>query len=101
QGGGGEQWQASGTVGFGNLAKDGWNAFFSAQYSEQKSLDQVDRRFSATSYRPDIGLFGISPNSNPGRVATGGIGVVRDGHLVTNAHDCAPSTFYSDEIVGT
>ena len=101
QGGGGEQWQASGTVGFGNLAKDGWNAFFSAQYSEQKSLDQVDRRFSATSYRPDIGLFGISPNSNPGRVATGGIGVVRDGHLVTNARDCAPSTFYSDEIVGT
>jgi iron complex outermembrane receptor protein len=101
RGGGGEQWQASGTVGFGNLANDGWNAFLSAQYNEQKSLDQVDRSFSNTSYRPDIGLFAFSANSNPGRVATGGIGVVRDGHLVANARDCAPSTFFNDAIVGT
>lgn len=101
RGGGGDQWQASGTVGLGDLSNDGYNVLLSAQYNEQKSLDQADRNFSSTSYRPDIGLFGISPHSNPGRITTGGIGVVRDGHLVANAQDCAPSTFYSDQILGT
>jgi iron complex outermembrane receptor protein len=98
--GGGDQWQASATVGGGDLDKDGWNAFLSAQYNEQKSLDQVNRNFSNSSYRPDIGLFAFSANSNPGRVATGGIGVVRDGHLVANQQDCSPSRFINDDIVG-
>src|SRR4029453_7454661 len=35
--GGGEQYQLMGTVGWGDLTKDKWNAFFSANYSEQKS----------------------------------------------------------------
>jgi iron complex outermembrane receptor protein len=105
RGGGGDQWQASGSAGFGDLAKDGWNAFLSAQYNEQKSLDQVDRNFSNTSYRPDIGFFGISPNSNPGRIATGGIGVItnRGGppRPALSPQDCAPSRFFSDDILGT
>ena len=105
RGGGGDQWQASGSAGFGDLAKDGWNAFFSAQYGEQKSLDQVDRNFSKTSYLPAIGLFGISPNSNPGRIATGGIGVItnRGGspRPVLSQQDCAPNTFVSDNVIGT
>jgi len=68
RGGGGDQWQASATLGGGNLEKDGWNAFLSAQYSEQKSLDQVSRNFSNSSYRPDIGLIGVSPNTSPGHI---------------------------------
>src|SRR6476469_4794318 len=100
RGGGGDQWQASGSVGFGDLMKDRYNVLLSAQYNEQRSLDQADRNFSKVSYRPDLGLFGISPHSNPGRITTGNIGVVRDGHAVTNAQDCAPSTFFNDDIPG-
>jgi iron complex outermembrane receptor protein len=100
RGGGGDQWQASATLGAGDFAKDGWSAMISAQYNEQKSLDQVDRSFSRTSYLPAIGLFGISPNSDPGRVATGNIGVVRDGQRVTTQQQCSPNTFINDDIIG-
>jgi iron complex outermembrane receptor protein len=50
--GGGDQYQAYATVGGGDLGKDKWNAFFSADYSEQKSLDQKDRDFSKTNFIP-------------------------------------------------
>ena len=106
RGGGGEQYQASGTVGLGDLSKDRWNVVLSAQYSEQKSLDQVDRDFSNSSYIPSIGLIGISSNTNPGRITTGGIGAVTNrggpARLVSSAADCAPSTFYlNDPNLGT
>ena len=102
RGGGGDQWQASGTLGFGQLDKDGWNAFLSAQYNEQKSLDQVDRNFSNSSYRPDIGLIGISPFTNPGHVVgsngffatvnnAGGTPVIANSPAL-----CAPSLFIAD-----
>jgi iron complex outermembrane recepter protein len=105
RGGGGEQWQGAGSIGFGDLASDRYNVFVSAQYNEQRSLDQVDRNFSNSSYIPDIGLIGISSNTNPGRITTGGIGVVsnRNGapHVVTGPADCAPSTFFDDNVLGT
>ena len=101
RGGGGDQWQASGTVGFGDLDKDRWNVFLSAQYNEQKALDQVDRDFSNSSYRPDIGLIGISPNTAPGHVVgsalfatvnnAGGTPVIADSPAL-----CAPSLFIAD-----
>jgi iron complex outermembrane receptor protein len=72
--GGGEQYIASGAVGFGDLSKDRYNAFFSLSYTEQKPLDQRDRDFSDTSYRPQIGLFGVSGNTFPAYINTGHIG---------------------------
>jgi iron complex outermembrane receptor protein len=105
RGGGGDQYQASGTVGFGDLARDRWNVVMSAQYNEQKSLDQVSRNFSNSSYIPDIGLIGISSNTNPGNITTGGIGVVTNrggpARLALSPEDCAPSTFFNDAILGT
>src|SRR5690242_21013114 len=68
RGGGGEQWQGSASAGFGDLAKDRYNVFLSGQYNEQKPLDQADRNFSNSSYRPEIGLIGLSSNTNPGNV---------------------------------
>ena len=101
RGGGGDQWQASGTVGAGDLDKDRWNVLLSAQYSEQKSLDQVDRDFSRSSYRPEIGLVGISPFTAPGHVVGSAIFAT-----VNNASGkpviadtpalCAPSLFIAD-----
>jgi len=101
RGGGGEQFQGTVSAGWGDLAKDRWNAFISGSYNEQKSLDQVDRNFSNSSYIPDIGLIGISSNTYPGRVTTGGIGVISNGHVANSQADCAPSTFFNDDILGT
>jgi iron complex outermembrane recepter protein len=106
RGGGGEQYQANASVGFGDLAKDRWNVILSGQYNEQKSLDQVDRNFSNSSYIPEIGLIGISSNTNPGRITTGGIGALTNrggpARLVMSQQDCAPSTFFlNDPNLGT
>ncbi len=82
--GGGDQSQANGSFGFGDLGKDGYNFVVSASYNDQKSLDQRDRNFSNSSFKPEIGLIGISSNTFPGNVTTGGIGVI-------GAPNCAPS----------
>jgi len=73
-GSGGDQYELSGTVGFGDLSKDRYNVFFSALYNEQKSLEQRARDFSKTNYLPDIGLNTTSGQSFPGFISTGGIG---------------------------
>ena len=88
--GGGEQLRASGTAGFGDLSSDGHNVVFSLSYDKQKSLDQRDRNFSNTSYRPELGLVAISSNSFPGRITTGGIGVPG------TPDNCAPTTYFAD-----
>jgi iron complex outermembrane receptor protein len=105
RGGGGDQWQGSASVGFGDLAKDRWNVFLSGSYNEQRPLDQADRQFSNSSFRPDIGLIGLSSNSNPGRVTTGGIGNISDRggvqHVAVNNADCAPGLFFNEpDILG-
>ncbi|MGE5243721.1 MAG: TonB-dependent receptor plug domain-containing protein, partial [Betaproteobacteria bacterium] len=105
RGGGGDQWQANVSAGWGDLARDRWNVFLSGSYNEQKSLDQKDRNFSNSAYRPDIGLIGLSSNSLPARVTTGGIGNVdnRSGvPIVANSPEtCAPGIFVNDDILGT
>ncbi len=74
--GGGDQYMLNGSVGFGDLSKDRYNVFLSLGYTEQKPLDQDDRDFSNTSYRPDIGLIGVSGNTFPAYISTGGIGSI-------------------------
>ena len=91
--GGGQQEKYSGSIGFGDLATQRFNFFLSASYQNQKHLDQVDRNFSNTSVRDDIGLVGISSNTFPGRISTGGIGV-------PSAPNCAPSIFFNDALAG-
>src|SRR5258708_5332898 len=85
--GGGEQEKYSGAIGFGDLATQRFNVLFSASYEKQKHLDQVDRNFSNTSVRDDIGLVGISSTAFPGRIGTAGICMAR-------APDCAPSSCF-------
>jgi iron complex outermembrane recepter protein len=108
RGGGGEQWQGSATAGVGDLARDRWNLFISGQYNEQKSLDQASRSFSNSSYRPEIGLIGLSSNTFPGNVRLGDTGR----HVVNNSSGTpvianSPQTcgqhniFVNDDILGT
>ncbi|MCW5590767.1 MAG: TonB-dependent receptor [Burkholderiales bacterium] len=88
--GGGEQIRANGTAGFGDLSSDRYNVVVSVSYDKQKSLDQRDRAFSNTSYRPELGLVAISSNSFPGRITTGGIGVPG------TPNNCSPTTYFAD-----
>lgn len=95
RGKGGEQQTVSGSIGFGDYNVDRYNAVISASYNTQKQLNQVDRDFSNTSYRPALGLNSTSGNTFPATISTGGIGAV-----VMNANgtfskaapnNCAPS----------
>src|SRR5664279_5432192 len=92
--GGGAQTIVSGTVGWGDLAKDRINAFASLSYMNQKNLTQVDRNFSNTSYRPEIGLIGVSGNTFPGYISTGGIGS-------PTYPNCGPSSINDPDILGS
>jgi iron complex outermembrane recepter protein len=91
--GGGQEQRYAASVGIGELDRDRYNFFLALEYDKQKHLDQVDRNFSNTSVRDEIGLIGISSNTFPGRIATGGIGV-------PSAPNCAPSIFFNDPIAG-
>jgi iron complex outermembrane recepter protein len=91
--GGGQEEKYSGAVGFGDLGRDRFNVFLSAAYEKQHHLDQVDRNFSNTSVRDETGLIGISGNTFPGTISTGGIGV-------PGAPNCAPSVYFNDPISG-
>ena len=68
--GGGDQYQLMATAGYGDLVKDKWNAFLAVNYSEQKSLDQFDRDFSATNYNGPLGLNTTSGQTFPGFIST-------------------------------
>jgi iron complex outermembrane recepter protein len=105
RGGGGEQWQGSASAGWGDLAKDRYNVFLSGSYNEQRRLDQASRDFSKSSYVPSIGLIGLSSNTFPARITTGGIGAVNNtggvARVAQSNADCAPSIFVNDDILGT
>ena len=102
RGGGGDQYQGSGSFGIGNLDKDKYNFFASLSYNEQKPLDQNAREFSNTSFRDSIGLFALSSNQFPGNVTTGHIGVVNHGvpNEVRGSNGCGFSAFIVSEIYG-
>jgi iron complex outermembrane receptor protein len=91
--GGGKEERYSGALGYGDLERDRFNIFFALEYDRQHHLDQVSRNFANTSVRDEIGLVGISSNTFPGRIATGGIGV-------PSAPNCAPSIFFNDPLAG-
>ncbi|HJU21170.1 MAG TPA: TonB-dependent receptor plug domain-containing protein, partial [Casimicrobiaceae bacterium] len=109
RGGGGDQWQGTATAGWGDLTKDRYNVFITGQYNEQKPLDQASRDFSNSSYRPEIGLIGLSSNTNPGNIRTGHIGVVNNSSgvpiVAVNAPNpvaaCGHNRYINDDILGT
>ena len=79
--GGGKEWQAKATGGWGDLTKDRYNLFVSAYYTEQEALLLRDRNFGKTSYIPDIGLFGVSGQTFPAYVSTRGSSGARVGSV--------------------
>ncbi len=72
--GGGDEYQFKASAGFGDLSKDRYNFFLSGSYDKQKPLLQSDRNFSNHSYDLNLGYVGVSGNTFPGHISTGGIG---------------------------
>jgi iron complex outermembrane receptor protein len=53
--GGGNQYQASVSAGYGDLTKDKFNVFISANYQKDEVLRASDREFTRTGFRPKWG----------------------------------------------
>jgi len=84
--GGGKQEKYSAAAGFGDLNTQRFNVFVSGSFENQHNLLQKDRDFSNTSERPDLGLIGVSSNTFPGNITTGGIGQVAGEHNCTGPY---------------
>ena len=91
--GGAREKSVSATLGFGDLAKDRWNAFVSMQWMKQDPLFGRDRPFMNTSYIPSEGLDATSGRSLPGNVAVPGVG--NRNPLYPN---CSPSLVADPEV---
>src|SRR5688500_15157043 len=70
QHGGGDQRQAIGTFGYGDLAKDRFNVFVTASYQKDDSLHASERSFARTGYRPDQGVLALPPTTFPANIFT-------------------------------
>ena len=68
QGGGGSR-RATATLGYGDLQRDGFNAFVNIDYIDQSALKASDREVSRTSYIPWLGLDGTSGQSFPANIS--------------------------------
>jgi iron complex outermembrane receptor protein len=68
---GGNVYQASATAGWGDLAKDRFNAFATLDWRKETAIAARDRPF-ATVYRPSEGRDGRNPVSFPANIFTSG-----------------------------
>jgi iron complex outermembrane receptor protein len=66
--GGGNQHQATTSVGYGDLGKDRFNVFATLNYQKEQALPAARRDFTRTGYRPDVGLFSYNFFSFPANV---------------------------------
>jgi len=66
--GGGNQYQATATAGYGNLGKDRFNVFATFNYQKDQALAAASRDYTRSGYRPDLGLFNYNFFSFPANV---------------------------------
>jgi iron complex outermembrane receptor protein len=78
QDGGGKQYRLTAGGGWGDLAKDKWNAFISFDYNKQEALAAADREISKTAYVPSLGVDGTSGNSLPANISIPGVSGARN-----------------------
>lgn len=68
QAGGGARTRATASAGGGNFDDDGYNVFVVLDVQRGERLRATQRDFASTSYRPEIGLNGLSPSSWPANI---------------------------------
>jgi iron complex outermembrane receptor protein len=84
--GGGEQRQASLSLGSGSVATDRFNVFATLNYEKDASLRTADRSFARTGYIPDKGVELLSSPSFPANIEAGARNIVNP----TFATGCSP-----------
>jgi iron complex outermembrane receptor protein len=71
QGGGGNGYWLNGAVGTGDPLRDGYNLFAAVSYQRDRALKAVDREFSRTAYRPDLGRDHLTGLTFPANIVDG------------------------------
>jgi len=66
--GGGNQYQATVSAGYGDITTDRFNVFVSLNYQKDEILRAADREFAHPGYRPEQGLFIFNPQSFPANI---------------------------------
>jgi iron complex outermembrane receptor protein len=66
--GGGNSAQLIASLGTGDLQKDRYNVFVSAALQKDQALKAIDREFSRTAYRPDLGINQLNPLTSPSNI---------------------------------
>ena len=97
--GGGTVTDVSGTVGWGDLAKDRWNFMLNASWHQEQEVYGRDRDFARTSIIPSIGLFGFSGNTFPATI-TAPAGFPSIGTRNPTFPNCAPSQINTEFFPG-
>ncbi len=70
QQGGGDRYQATMTAGWGDLARDRFNAFVTLDWQKDTSIAARDRAYASTGYRPDAGIERLSLATVPANIRT-------------------------------
>ena len=73
--GGGEIYTGNLLLGFGDLAKSGWNIFGGFNVRKQESLQGTEREFMKSSYIPSRGFNALSPTTFPANYSQPSTGV--------------------------
>ncbi len=89
QHGGGNQFQATASAGYGDLNADKFNAFVLFNYQKDAALYASQRAFSQSSYRPADGLSNISTVGFPANIL-GSVTALSPGY----ATGCAPPSSF-------
>ena len=89
--GGGEVYLGNLLGGFGDLTKQGWNAFGGFNFRKQESFTGVERDFMRTSYIPSRGFNGLSPTTFPANYTQASTAV----NVNPTYPNCAPPTSIS------
>jgi iron complex outermembrane receptor protein len=82
--GGGDNYQATVSAGWGNLARDRVNAFVTFDWQRQTALAAIDRPYTAA--RPDEGVYHVSLNTFPANIRVNSTHYVNPGF----ASGCQP-----------
>src|SRR2546425_798958 len=69
---GGKNTRYNASVGVGDLSRDRWNIYFTADYLKQDPLKASARPISHTAYIPDLGIDRTSGNSLPANISQPG-----------------------------
>ena len=91
QHGGGNEGQIALTFGTGDPARDGYNVFASIAYQKQQALRGIDREYSRSAYRPDLGIESFNPFTFPSNIFDRARGRILN---PTAADGCLPPTTF-------